>query len=190
MHACIHAARSLIRNNRIELSLASAHTCSGCIIARDPHVEDEDEDPFLSDDYRSFLYKCRQRQAMRAWGAQGACMHETDLRNGRGRHSARTVDEGVTVKRTSLSLSLSLSLFLSLSLARSLARARSLSVPLTLAQHSSTPMVEGAIEAVHKLVHQRFQDRVYLMCVAAPQVQARMLRWLSRYLKTVLTVTS
>jgi hypothetical protein len=131
MHACIHAARSLIRNNRIELSLASAHTCSGCIIARDPHVEDEDEDPFLSDDYRSFLYKCRQRQAMRAWGAQGACMHETDLRNGRGRHSARTVDEGVTVKRTSLSLSLSLSLFLSLSLARSLARSRALSLCAT-----------------------------------------------------------
>jgi hypothetical protein len=55
MHACMHAVRSLIRNNQIELSLASAHTCSGCIIARDPHVEDEDEDPFLSDDYRFFF---------------------------------------------------------------------------------------------------------------------------------------
>ena len=55
-------------------------------------------------------------------------------------------------------------------------------IPLTFNPHSSTPMVEGAIEAVHKLVHERFQDRVYLMCVAQPQVQARMLRWLSRYL--------
>ena len=129
-------------------------------------------------------------------------MHETDLHNGRERHSAQTMDEGGTVKRTfSLTHTLSLARALSrtrepewngLGSALSLARARalSLSLPLTLAQHSSTPMVEGAIEAVHKLVHQRFQDRVYLMCVAAPQVQARMLRWLSRYLKTVLIVTA
>ena len=41
-------------------------------------------------------------------------------------------------------------------------------------------MMAGAIEAVNALVRERFQDRVYLMCVAAPQVQARMLRWLSR----------
>jgi hypothetical protein len=43
-------------------------------------------------------------------------------------------------------------------------------------------MMAGAIEAVNALVRERFQDRVYLMCVAAPQVQARMLRWLSRSL--------
>lgn len=47
--------------------------------------------------------------------------------------------------------------------------------------YSKTPMTPGALEAVHKLVHHRFQDRVYLVCVAAPQVQARMLRWLSGY---------
>ncbi len=84
MHACIQAARSLIPNNRIQLSLASAHTCSGCIIARDPHVEDEDEDPFLSDDYRFFFVQCRQRQAMLARRTRGASMHETDLRDGEG----------------------------------------------------------------------------------------------------------
>ena len=68
---------------------------SGCIIQRDPHVDDEDEDPFMSDDY------------------------------------------------------------------------------------SATPMTPGALEAVQRLVRERFQDQAYLMCVAAPQVQARMLRWLS-----------
>ena len=36
--------------------------------------------------------------------------------------------------------------------------------------YSSTPMTPGALEAVDKLVSQRFQDRVYLICVAAPQV--------------------
>ena len=25
---------------------------SGCVIERDPHVDDEDDDPFMSDDYR------------------------------------------------------------------------------------------------------------------------------------------
>ncbi len=29
---------------------------SGCIIERDPHVDDEDEDPFMSDSYRSGKY--------------------------------------------------------------------------------------------------------------------------------------
>ena len=136
MRACMHAARSSKRNNRIELSLASAHTCSGCIIARDPHVEDEDEDPFLSDDYRFVLYTCRQRQAMRAMETRGAAMHETTcaMEEGGTVHRQWT-RERVTVKRTSLSLSLppslpplppsSPSLPPSLSLSPSLSRTRS-----------------------------------------------------------------
>jgi len=125
-------------NNRIELSLASAHTCSGCIIARDPHVEDEDEDPFLSDDYRFVLYTCRQRQAMRAMETRGAAMHETTcaMEEGGTVHRQWT-RERVTVKRTSLSLSLSLAHALSDEGAtvkrtwiRSLARARARSLSL------------------------------------------------------------
>eukprot|EP00960_Hanusia_phi_P074804 768320-Hanusia_phi.AAC.2 len=68
---------------------------SGCVIQRDPHVDDEDEDPFMSDEY------------------------------------------------------------------------------------STTPITSGALESIRKLVHERFSDRVYLICVAAPAVQARVLRWLS-----------
>lgn len=69
------------------LRRGQAAYCAG--LQRDPHVEDEDEDPFMSDDY------------------------------------------------------------------------------------SSTPVTPGALEAVDKLVAQRFQDRVYLLCVAAPQVPPR-----------------
>ena len=68
---CERAARKTRRN---ELSVDGAHLCSGCIIARDPHVEDEDEDPFLSDDYRCVSCACWQRPAIRGRERQGGAL--------------------------------------------------------------------------------------------------------------------
>mmetsp|Transcript_33552 Transcript_33552/g.52214 ORF Transcript_33552/g.52214 Transcript_33552/m.52214 type:complete len:208 (+) Transcript_33552:1536-2159(+) len=46
-------------------------------------------------------------------------------------------------------------------------------------QYDKTPMVPDAIEAVSLLAQGRFQEKIYLISVASPGVQAKMLRWLT-----------